>query len=158
NPFFVDNTYGSTAIGWGATDAGAPAMGKGGMPMPMKHGHTFFDLLDSDHAEFDFRDASGAIVLSFNLDYCSAHKNAPGGSACVGVAGGDGKMLAGTATSIVYYNSSLARALGPCGYSSYTPASPATDASYPPTPAAPDWDYRVVYDVWVLKSALPSGW
>ena len=41
------------------------------------HGHTFFDLIDSDHAEFDFADASGNVVLSFNLDYCSADVNSP---------------------------------------------------------------------------------
>ena len=67
-------------------------------------------------------------------------------------------MLVGSASDIVYYDSSLSRDLNACGYGSYTTNSPATDASYSPNPAAPDWDYRVVYDVWVLKSALPPGW
>ncbi len=156
NPAFVDNTYGSTAIGWGST---ATATGKGmGMGMPMGHGHSFWDLIDSDHVEFDFRNSAGAIVLSFNLDYCSSDANSPSGFACLGVSGGDGGMLVGSASSVVYYNSSLARDLTACGYSSYTTNSPATDASYTPNPAAPNWDFRVVYDVWVLKSALPSGW
>lgn len=151
NPTFVDNTYGTTAIGWAGPDAGG--MGPGGA-----HGHTFWDLVDSDHAEFDFEDASGDIVLSFNLDYCSADTNSPSGYACLGVSGGDGGMLVGNASDVVYYNSSLARDLTSCGYSSYTTNSPATDADYTPNPAAPNWDYRVVYDVWVAKSALPSGW
>jgi hypothetical protein len=156
NPAFVDNTYGSTAIGWGSTST---AMGMGmAMGMPMGHGHSFWDLIDSDHAEFDFKNASGTIVLSFDLDYCSSDANSPSGFACLGVSGGDGGMLVGSASSVVYYNSSLARDLTACGYSSYTTNSPATDASYTPNPAAPDWDYRVVYDVWVLKSALPSVW
>jgi hypothetical protein len=127
-------------------------MGPGG------HGHSFWDLVDSDHAEFDFKDASGNVVLSFNLDYCSADANSPSGYACLGVSGGDGGMLIGSASDVVYYNSSLARDLTACGYSSYTTNSPATDANYTPNPAAPNWDYRVVYDVWVAKSALPSGW
>jgi hypothetical protein len=148
NPMFVDNTYGSTAIGWSGNDAG----------MMGGHGHSFWDLVDSDHAEFDFEDASGNVVLSFNLDYCSADANSPSGYACLGVSGGDGGMLIGSASDVVYYNSSLARDLTACGYSSYTTNSPATDASYTPNPATPNWDYRVVYDVWVAKSALPSGW
>jgi hypothetical protein len=152
NPAFVDNTYGTTAIGWGGTDAGTMMMGPGA------HGHSFWDLVDSDHAEFDFKNASGDIVLSFNEDYCSSDANAPSGFACLGVAGGDGGMLVGSASSIVYYDSSFSRDLNACGYGSYTTNSPATDANYTPNPATPDWDYRVVYDVWVLKSVLPSGW
>lgn len=156
NPAFVDNTYGSTAIGWGSTTT-TKGMGMA-MGMPMGHGHSFWDLIDSDHAEFDFRNSSGTIVLSFDLDYCSSDANSPSGFACLGVSGGDGGMLVGSSSSVVYYNSSLGRDLTSCGYSSYTTNSPATDAAYDPNPAAPNWDYRVVYDVWVLKSALPSGW
>jgi hypothetical protein len=152
NPDFVDNTYGANAIGWGGADAGGPGMGMG------MHGHTFFDLIDSDHAEFDFDDASGNIVLAFDEDYCSADANAPSGYACLGVSGGDGAMIAGSASSIVYYGTSLDRDLNACGYSQYTTNSPATDAAYTPSPAAPDWDFRVVYDVWVLASVLPAGW
>jgi hypothetical protein len=161
NPQFVDNTYGSTAIGWsGTATTAAQTMAGMGMAgaMGMGHGHTFWDLVDSDHAEFDFRNSSGAIVLSFALDYCSSDANSPSGFACLGVSGGDGGMLVGSASSVVYYNSSLARDLTACGYSSYTTNSPATDASYTPNPAAPNWDFRVVYDVWVLKSVLPQGW
>jgi hypothetical protein len=160
NPAFVDNTYGSTAIGWSTKGTStSTGMGMGmGMPMGMGHGHSFWDLIDSDHAEFDFRNSTGQIVLSFDLDYCSSDANSPSGFACLGVSGGDGGMLVGSASSVVYYNSSLARDLSACGYSSYTTNSPATDASYTPNSAAPNWDFRVVYDVWVLKSALPSVW
>ena len=40
NPAFVDNTYGSTAIGWGGTDAG---LAGGASKGPSPHGHTFWD-------------------------------------------------------------------------------------------------------------------
>ncbi|HSY23447.1 MAG TPA: hypothetical protein VK841_15070, partial [Polyangiaceae bacterium] len=152
NPDFVDNTYGANAVGWGGTDAGGPGMGMA------SHGHTFFDLIDSDHAEFDFADAKGDIVLAFDEDYCSADANAPSGYACLGVSGGDGAMITGSASSVEYYATSLDRDLNACGYEQYTTDSPPTDASYTPSPEAPDWDFRVVYDVWVLESALPAGW
>ena len=155
DPAFVDNTYGTNAIGWGGgTDAGT---GMKGMGMGM-HGHTFFDLVDSDHAEFDFLDSSGNTVLAFDEDYVSADSNAPSGYGCLGVSGGDGAMITGSASSIIYYGTSFDRDLNACGYGQYTTNSPATDSSYTPSAAAPNWDYRVVYDVWVLKSVLPSGW
>jgi hypothetical protein len=74
------------------------------------------------------------------------------------VSGGDGAMITGSASSIVYYGTSLDRDLNACGYGQYTTNSPPTDASYTPWSAAPNWDFRVVYDVWVLESALPAGW
>lgn len=153
NPDFVDNTYGDTAIGWNTGGTSAA-----GMMGPMGMGHTFWDMVDSDHCEIDFENASGDIVLSFNLDYLSADANAPSGFACLGVSGGDGNMLVGSASSVVYYDSSLSRDLNACGYNQYTVNSPATNSSYAPNPAAPNWDFDVVYDVWVLKSALPASW
>jgi hypothetical protein len=161
NPAFVDNTYGSTAIGWSGADAGAtggPMGATGAMMGPGPDGHSFWDLIDSDHAEFDFKDSSGDIVVSFDEDYASSDLNAPSGFACLGVAGGDGAMLVGPASDVVYYDSSLSRDLNACGYGSFTTNSPATDAEYTPNPATPNWDYRVVYDVWILKSVLPNGW
>jgi len=53
----VDNSYGDRgSIGWGAD---APSG---------KH-HNFKDLLGSDDASFTFRDAGGAAVTQFRLDY-----------------------------------------------------------------------------------------
>ncbi len=171
NPAFVDNTYGDNAIGWGGSDASAAApmpggpmampgammMGPGGMPGPGPNGHTFDDLVQSDHAEFDLADATGAEVLSFDLDYISADSAAPSGYATLGVSGGDGMILSGSASDIAFASTSLDRDLNACGYGSYTTNSPATDADYTPNPATPDWDYRVVYDVWVKESAFPAG-
>ncbi|HEX4446985.1 MAG TPA: hypothetical protein VH044_09620 [Polyangiaceae bacterium] len=178
NPAFVDNTYGTTAIGWSSGDAGtaapaapAPPTGMGmmgamgmpggtgmGTPMPAgPGGHTFNDLVGSDHAEFDLSDASGATALSFDLDYVSSDSSALSGYATLGVNGGDGKMLTGAASAIAYASTSLDRDLNACGYESYTTNSPATDSSYTPNAATPNWDYRVVYDVWVEASAFPGG-
>jgi hypothetical protein len=126
--------------------------------MPMgPGGHTFNDLVGSDHAEFDLSDATGATALSFDLDYISSDASALSGYATLGVGGGDGKMLSGDASAIAYASTSLDRDLNACGYSSYTTDSPATDSTYTPNAATPDWDYRVVYDVWVKASAFAGG-
>jgi hypothetical protein len=118
--------------------------------------HSFKDLVESDHAEFKLSDAAGALVLHFKADYISATQSIPATYESLGVSGGDGKMISGSASDIVAVSTSLARNLNECGLGSYTVSSPATDANYTPNPAAPDWDYRVVYDVWVKADAFGS--
>jgi hypothetical protein len=160
NPDFVDNTYGANAIGWDKTDAapapmGMPKMGMAKTPKPMGHsGHTFKDLVGSDHAEFKLSDADGNLVLHFKADYVSADTDAASGYATLGVTGGEGKMLVGDASDIVAVSTSIDRDLNACGYTTYTTDSPASDLDYTPNQDAENWDYRVVYDVWAKQSAF----
>jgi hypothetical protein len=168
NPDFVDNTYGANAIGWSHGNAaparlpaGAMGMGAPGakVMMPMPHGmlgHTFMDLVGSDHAEFKLSDADAHLVLHVKADYLSP-ASAPSGYASLGVRGGDGRMLEGDAAAIVAVSTSLDRNLNECGMPSYTVDSPATDANYTPNRATPNWDYRVVYDVWVRADAFGAS-
>lgn len=167
NPDFCDNTYGATAIGWddgtaaaSPTPPGGPAAGPGGKapaPKPGKGGHTFKDLVGSDHAEFKLSDADGALRLQFKLDYITASAGAPSGYATLGVTGGEGKMILGDASAVVAASTSLDRNLNACGMGTYTVDSPATDASFTANPDAPRWDYRVVYDVWVSQAAFGAS-
>ncbi|MFT3927700.1 MAG: hypothetical protein QM778_34550 [Myxococcales bacterium] len=160
NPDFVDNTYGANAIGWGSAQAMNPAPGGAmmmpGMAKPPKgpKGHTFMDLVGSDHAEFQLYDANNALRMQFKLDYLSQTNTAPSGYACLGVTGGEGKMLVGSAADVVAASSSLDRNLNACMFGSYLEDSPATDADYTPNPNASTWDFRVVYDVWVKRAVF----
>jgi uncharacterized repeat protein (TIGR01451 family) len=89
-----DNSYGVNAVGWGS------------------HGHKFGDLVGSDHAGFQLRDAGGIVRLSFNIDYISAVASAPSGYASLGPFGGDGKVLIGALTPAdIVFTSSLANNL-----------------------------------------------
>jgi len=137
DPKFVDNTYGTSAIGWSRS-------------------HTFKDLVGSDHAEIKVLDAKGTVVLDFNLDYISADPKAPCKFSCLGVDGGEGKMLLGDRKAILGWSSSLDRNLNERGYCSYVTNSPPTDANCTPNPAAPNWDFRVVYEVWIAASAFSA--
>ena len=143
DPAFVDNTYGVNAIGW------------------VTKGHTFKDLVGSDHAELSLFDGTPALVSMFDIDYITANA----ASACLygalGVSGGEGKMLVGDAKYVLASTTSLDRNLNGCGYckssacgGDCTIDSPVTDARYTPNPAAPNWDYRVVYEVWVDAAAF----
>lgn len=158
NPNFVDNSYGETSVGWG-TDAMAeagettPPEDKPKMkPKPAK-GHTFKDLVGSDHAEIKLTDASGDLVMHFKVDYLSENADAASGYASSGVSGGDGAMIVGEADWVLQATTSMDRNLNACGYSGFTENSPAAPTLDEPSEAE-DWDYRVVYEVWISLEAF----
>src|SRR4029079_7446446 len=72
------NSYGVNAVGWGSK------------------GHTFGNLVGSDHAGFSVVNPSGTAVLDFNIDYISTKTGTPSGYASLGPFGGDGKVNIGT--------------------------------------------------------------
>lgn len=137
NPGFVDNTYGAGSMGWSA-----------------KRGHRFRDLTGSDHAELLVQDGDGEVALQFKLDYITEDPSAPSGYASLGVSGGDGKVIAGEASWVLDYSTSLDENLNDRGYGDYVVDSPTTDEDYTPNPDTPDWDYRMVYEVWIDVAAL----
>lgn len=140
NPTFVDNTYGQTQVGWSSK------------------GHSFNDLVGSDHADIVMLDTMGAVVYDMSLDYISQDPDKPCGWGSLGPFGGDGKIRTGDPGGILAYSSSLDQNLNDRGYCDYTTDSPATDESCTPNPDAPDWDFRVVYELWVAQSAFdPDG-
>lgn len=146
DPRFVDNTYGANAIGWG------------------QRGHTFNDLVGSDHAELALFDGGLGLVSQFDIDYISQDSAATCAYGALGVSGGEGKMLIGDSKYVLASTTSLDRDLNGCGYcksaacgGDCTNASPATDSSYTPNSSAPNWDYRVVYEVWMDASVFGSA-
>ncbi|HEX6276346.1 MAG TPA: hypothetical protein VFZ53_25070 [Polyangiaceae bacterium] len=154
DPSFVDNTYGANAIGWGGGEATDPMGGM--MPPKKKGGHTFNDLVGSDHLELLLTDGSGATVMDFKIDYVSVDASSSCGYGSLGVTGGEGKVIQGDASAVLGVATSIDRNLGGCGYC-YTEDSPATDAAYTPNADAPNWDYRVVYEVWIALDAFGSA-
>jgi hypothetical protein len=165
--------YGETAIGWEAREAAAPMMPPpppmDGMMAPMgmakppkmpkagKGGHTFKDLVGSDHAEITLKDANGKVVLQFKLDYIIEDPSRPSGYGSLGVTGGEGKVIVGSAASVLKWDTSEAINLNQRGYASYTVDSPATDDKYTPNPETPEWDYRVVYEAWIDIDAFGAA-
>ena len=151
DPRFVDNTYGVNASsGWVNKMMAAPKGGKAG-PMEAMAGegaHTFKDLVGSDHVELVLVDAKGNTVLDFDVDYVSENPDAPCGYGTLGVSGGEGKMITGDASAIVAVGTSIDRNLNGCGYC-LTSDSPVTDDNFSADPSAPNWDFRVVYEVWI---------
>lgn len=143
DPRFVDNTYGDNSIGWGNQKEGT---------------HAFDKLVGSDHTQLLLFNGAGETTYDFKIDYISKDDIAASGFTSLGVTDGDGDVKAGDADAILASSTSLDRNLNERGHSAYITDSPATDGSYTPNPDAPDWDFRVVYEVWVATSAFgPSG-
>lgn len=138
SPHFVDNTFGAGSVGWAKQ-------------------HKFSDLVGSDHAELAFFDTTGTEKLHFKMDYISKSASAPSGYACLGVTGGEGRMLLGDASSITKAMSSLDRNLNERGYGKYVVDSPATTDNYTQPSATPNWDYRVVYEAWIKNDAFGAN-
>ncbi|MBN2191563.1 MAG: hypothetical protein JW751_02005 [Polyangiaceae bacterium] len=166
DPSYVDNTYGENAsAGWfpdgtETTDdpEGPGGPGHGG---PGKSGHTFNDLVGSDHTELLLTDATGATVMEFHVDLVSESDGSPCGYETLGVNGGDGKVITGSADSVLAVATSISRNLNGCGYCAEdacngdcTVDSPATDAAYTPSADTPNWDYRQSYEVWIDLDAF----
>jgi hypothetical protein len=152
DPSFTDNTFGEgSCCGWGE-----------------QRGHRFSDLTGSDHAEVLLTDGNNVTTLHFKIDLITSDPTGAAstcGFGTLGVTGGDGSMIIpqGDSSSIVAVATSLDRNLGGCGYcesdacapsGDCTVDSPQTDTNYTSNAATPDWDYRQVYEVWILASAF----
>jgi hypothetical protein len=111
----------------------------------------------SDHAEIQLLAGNGDIVLHFKLDYLSESPAAASGYASLGVSGGEGKLFVGDPTWILGSSTSMDRNLNACGLGGFVADSPGTDVTYGANPSAPDWDYRVIYEVWVSMQAFGSA-
>lgn len=136
SPWFVDNTYGTSSIGW-----------------KVNRPHTFKDLLRSDHTIIMMR-AGGQDALGMKLDYLHEDATAPSGHSSAGVWGGDGGMVLGDIAHVLDATSSLDRNLNERGYASFLDNSPETNDGYATNPQAPNWDYRVVYEAWIDNAAF----
>lgn len=134
---FVDNTYGTNAIGWSG-------------------GHTFNNLVGSDHLQWSIRDGNGVEKLAFKQDYISADATAPSGYSCLGYGGDGGTPTTGLASDVLSFRTSLATNFNDYGYV-LTTNSPATNATYSPNATYPNWIYEVWYEVTVKASVFGAA-
>lgn len=140
-----DNTYGVNSQGW-----------KPSRP------HTFKDLLNSDQATFSLTNGAGTEVLRFKVDYLSQAASAtfpsgtvnyPSGYGTLGVLGGDGGMLKGSASNILSATTSLTKNLNQS--SAYYKVL--VDSPAPGSALAANWDNVMRYSVVVSGSAFGTA-
>ncbi len=134
---FVDNTYGTSIIGWPGS-------------------HSFSNLTGSDHLQWSVKNGAGVEVLAFKQDYMSASALFPSGYGNLGFGGDGGNPTAGLATDVLSFRSSLTSNFNDFGYI-YTTNSPITDANYTPNTATPNWIYEVWYEITVKASTFGAS-
>jgi hypothetical protein len=99
-------------------------------------------------------DANGEEALHFRIDYLTATDSFTSGFASLGTSGGEGRLELGDSAFILAATTSLDRNINACGLTGFEESSPATDESYTPNASAPEWDYRVSYEIWVATEAF----
>jgi hypothetical protein len=126
--------------------------------------HNFSDLTGSDKCEFRFTDSTGKVVLDFFSDYITQAASSltptgtvvyPSGYGSLGPNGGDGSMVTGAKSNVLFWTSTLADNLNSGlngGFPSpYLLNSPAPESSFP------NWDYVDGYTVIVSKYAFGAA-
>lgn len=184
DPAFVDNTYGENSdAGWGTkghtfadqltrsdhvelllTDA------SGATVMDFKEDY-IHSLVDTKPAKPGKPGPGGAGGATSTSPVAGVAGAANAANSCdqydtLGVRGGDGAMVTGSADDVLGAATSIDRNINGCGYcassacgssGNCTVDSPATDANYTPNPLTPNWNYAVVYEVWLKAAAFDAG-
>jgi SdrD B-like domain len=138
---FVDNTYGTSVIGWPGS-------------------HSFSNLTGSDHLIWSVKDANGVVKLAFKQDYVSADASRPSGYGCLGFGGDGGTPTVGLPTDVLSFRSSMDANFNDYGYNigtyanDYIVNSPVTDNNYTPNTSTPNWIYEVWYEITVKQSVF----
>lgn len=142
DPDFVDTAYGECAAetGWNPNR-------KGG-------GHTMKDLVGSDHVELMLYDCAGDLSMHFKVDFIDDKQDTACGFATAGVTDGEGKMIVGDAEHVLAVGTSLDRNMNGCGYCEDTNSPCPGGEGYQPSPEAPEWDFRMAYELWISAEAF----
>ena len=131
---FVDNTWGTrSSSGYRA------------------EGHRFRDLVRSDHAQIALLDTLGRNQLEVKIDYITEADDVASGYRSFGVWGGDGGIVSGFGSGVMYATTSLDDNvnLRRCAID---------DAESPAPGECLDWESRVIYTVWVSPETFdPAG-
>lgn len=169
DPNFVDTVYGACSVdtGWPAKGGKKPKDPKPGMPedpnapeepAPEEEtpiGHTFEDLLRSDHVELMLYNCDDELSMHMKVDFLD-DKTATTecGYATAGVSGGEGEMFVGEASDVLAVGTSLDRNMNGCGYCELENSPCPSGDSFEPSAEAPEWDFRMVYELWIKRSAF----
>jgi len=175
DPDFVDTVYGACSVdtGWKPKGGMKPPKDDPKMPdapdapdMPdapaeeeeVLVGHTFKDLVGSDHVELMLYNCDDELSMHMKVDFLD-DKTATTecGYATAGVSGGEGEMFVGDASDVLAVGTSLDRNMNGCGYCELENSPCPSGDNYEPSTEAPEWDFRMVYELWIKRSAFGSS-
>jgi VCBS repeat-containing protein len=143
---YADNTYGVNKLAdWGNKK------------------RDFKAVYNSDFGQLAFYDANGSKKIDFKIDLLTAKSGTPSGYGTLGVSGGDGGMVSGSASNIVALSTSMDLNMNAFGYvttASNSPLksySPATNSSYATNATYPLWIWDMWYEATVKASTFGTA-
>jgi len=151
DPDFVDTVYGECSADTGWTPKMGGKMDPDGTVQP---GHTFKDLVGSDHVELKLENCDGDLSMHMKVDFISEVADAACGYANLGVTGGEGEMFVGDAESVLAVGTSIDRNMNGCGYCDTVNSPCPSGDGYAPSVDVPEWDFRMVYELWIDPDAF----
>lgn len=159
DPDFVDTTYGECSLetGWVSKEDESPPPpdGKKKPPAPGgAKGHTFKDLVGSDHVELKLYNCEDDLSMHMKVDFLAEDATAACGYANAGVTGGEGEVFVGNAADVLAVGTSLDRNINGCGYCDIVESPCPSGDAYEPSETAPEWDFRMVYELWIKADAF----
>ncbi len=156
DPDFVDTTFGECSAETGWPSKGGPMGGPMGDTADgeAKPGHTFKDLVGSDHVELKLYDCADDLAMHMKVDFISEDPDAACGYANLGVTGGEGEMYVGDADDVLAVSSSQDRNMNGCGYCDTEESPCPSGDGYAPSTTAPEYDFRMVYELWIDADAF----
>lgn len=143
DPTFVDTTYGECSLttGW-----------------DQDKGHTLKDLKGSDKVELMLYNCDDELSMHMKVDFIEDESDTECGYATGGVTDGEGDVIVGDETHVLAVGTSLDRNMNGCGYCELEESPCPGGEGYSPSEDAPEWDFRIVYELWVDVEAFgPSG-
>jgi hypothetical protein len=127
----------------------------------------FSNLTSSDKAEFRFTDTKGNVVFDFYVDYISAATKAifpngtvlyPSGYGTLGLSGGDGGLVKGGASNLLFATTSLTdNLMKPQFTNGFTVNSAPETAPLSGVSIPAGWNYKNSYTVIVSKKAFGTN-
>jgi hypothetical protein len=141
DPDFVDTTYGECSLSTGWNE---------------DKGHSLKDLKGSDHVELMLYNCADELSMHMKVDFIHDEAETSCGYATLGVTGGEGEMFVGDASHVLAVGTSLDRNMNGCGYCELEESPCPGGEGYEASPDAPEWDFRMVYELWVDVEAFGS--
>ena len=102
-----------------------------------------------EREEVGFVDKSGKEILRAKFDYFSESDNTVSGYDCLGIIDGDGKVLTGDKNAVLDATSSLDR--------NFSELNCVFTTDSPTAAECPNWENRVVYEMWIAASAFGNA-
>jgi hypothetical protein len=99
-------------------------------------------------------DCNDELAMHVTVDFIEEGMDGACGVGTAGVTGGDGSVIVGDAEDVLAVGTSLDRNTTGCGYCDLENSPCPSGDGYEPSTEVPEWDFRMVYELWIKAEAF----